>query len=124
MVSRHVVPAGTAAHAPRLILVAVLGPVLGFATLLTFVSPVNRPAIVVFLGASMLLAAARGEAGCEVLAFPNLLLGRRSAVWCPLYAPFDAADNADRTDSDRGESVRGSAGAAPGRGRPSARSRR
>lgn len=121
VLARHVVPPDTATRAPRLMSVAVLGPVLGLATLLTFVSPVDRPAIFVFLGASTLLAAARGEAGCEVLAFPNLLLGSRSAVWCPLYAPFDAAERADSIGPDRGGFILGTA---RGSGRPSPRIRR
>lgn len=43
----------------------------------------------VWLGASMLLAAARGYGGCEVLAVSNLLTGRRDQVGCFLYTPID-----------------------------------
>lgn len=59
---------------------------------LTFVSPVDGPSLYFFLGGSMLLAAAKGYAGCEVLALPNLLLGRRDAVWCVLFSPLDRAE--------------------------------
>jgi hypothetical protein len=43
----------------------------------------------VWLGASMLLAAARGYGGCEVLAASNLITGRRDQVGCFLYSPID-----------------------------------
>jgi hypothetical protein len=43
----------------------------------------------VWLGASMLLAAARGYGGCEVLAVTNLITGRRDQVGCFLYTPID-----------------------------------
>lgn len=66
----------------------------GLGTALTYVTPVNRVAIFVFIGASMLLAAARGYDGCELLAVPNLVLRRRNAIWCPIYTPIDAAEGA------------------------------
>lgn len=50
---------------------------------------VTSDAALVFYGVSMLLAAARGHAGCEVLAVPNWLLGRDDQVGCLLFAPFD-----------------------------------
>ena len=56
---------------------------------LTFIPEYNRAidvtgdAAVTFVGASMLLAAARGYAGCEVLAISNWLLRRDDqAAWC------------------------------------------
>jgi len=42
-----------------------------------------------FYGASMWLAAARGYAGCEVLAVSNWLLGRDDQVGCALFWPID-----------------------------------
>jgi hypothetical protein len=45
-----------------------------------------------FLGASMLLAAARGDGGCEVLAFPNAISGRRDRIGCILFTPIDTAE--------------------------------
>ena len=45
-----------------------------------------------WLGASMLLAAARGYGGCEALAFYNLLTGRRDQIGCLLFTPIDAAE--------------------------------
>jgi hypothetical protein len=49
-------------------------------------------AALIFYGASMLLAAARGYAGCEVLAVPNWLLRRDDQVGCVLFAPVDALE--------------------------------
>jgi hypothetical protein len=43
----------------------------------------------VWLGASMLLAAARGYGGCEVLAVSNLITGRPDQIGCILYTPID-----------------------------------
>jgi hypothetical protein len=45
-----------------------------------------------FFGASMLLAAARGDGGCEVLAFPNAITGRQDRIGCILFTPIDAAE--------------------------------
>lgn len=45
-----------------------------------------------FLGLSMLVAAVRGDAGCEVLALPNALLRRRDRIGCILFTPIDAAE--------------------------------
>ena len=43
----------------------------------------------VFYGASMLLAAARGYAGCEVLAVSNWLLNRDDQIGCLVLSPID-----------------------------------
>lgn len=42
-----------------------------------------------FYGVSMLLAALRGYAGCEVLAISNWLLRRDDQVGCVVFAPVD-----------------------------------
>ena len=54
---------------------------------------VTGDAAVVFVGASMLLAAARGYAGCEVLAISNWLLRRDDRVGCIVFAPVDFAES-------------------------------
>lgn len=46
-------------------------------------------AALLFYGISMLIAATRGYAGCEVLALSNWLLGRDDQVGCMLFAPVD-----------------------------------
>lgn len=54
---------------------------------------VTSDAALVFYGASMLLAAARGYAGCEVLAVSNWLLRRDDQVGCLLFAPIDHVEH-------------------------------
>ena len=49
-------------------------------------------ALWVWLGGSMLVAAARGYGGCEVLAIPNMVTGRRDQIGCILYTPIDRAE--------------------------------
>ncbi len=46
-------------------------------------------AALIFYGTSMLLAAIRGYAGCEVLALSNWLLRRDDQVGCVLFWPVD-----------------------------------
>ncbi len=43
----------------------------------------------------MLIAAARGYAGCEVLAVSNWVLARDDQVGCALFAPVDLVERAD-----------------------------
>ena len=49
-------------------------------------------AALLFYGASMMLAAVRGYAGCEVMAVSNWLLRRDDQVGCILFAPADALE--------------------------------
>ena len=78
--------------------------VLGIATSVTFVSPVDGTAIWAFLGVSLLFAAGRGDAGCEVIAIPNALAGRRDSTGCVVYAPIDALEARRRASvEERGE---------------------
>lgn len=56
-----------------------------------------------FIGISMLVAAARGDGGCEVLAFPNAITGRSDRVGCIIFTPIDAAEARQRA---RGEPPR------------------
>jgi hypothetical protein len=49
-------------------------------------------AALIFYGASMLLAAARGYAGCEVLAVSNAVLRRDDQIGCAPFWPVDAAE--------------------------------
>lgn len=53
---------------------------------------VTSNAAQLFYGASMLVAAARGYAGCEVLALSNWVLGRDDQVGCVVFAPIDHAE--------------------------------
>jgi hypothetical protein len=53
---------------------------------------VTSDAALLFYGASMLLAAVRGYAGCEVLAFSNWVLARDDQVGCLVFAPVDRVE--------------------------------
>jgi hypothetical protein len=50
-------------------------------------------AALLFYGGSMLVAAARGYAGCEVLAVSNWLLRRDDEVGCAPFGALDALEN-------------------------------
>lgn len=45
--------------------------------------------LLVYLGVAMLLAAARGDPGCEVMAVPNWFLRRQDRVGCLVNSPVD-----------------------------------
>lgn len=67
-------------------------------------APVLTPTsdgVLIFYGASMLLAAVRGYAGCEVLAISNALLRRDDQVGCLLFSPLDAVERRLRGSADR-----------------------
>jgi hypothetical protein len=78
---------------PACVLVAI---VVGAAIALAVATPVSEVAIWSFFGLSMLVAALRGYAGCEVLAIPNALTGRRDRIGCVLFTPIDAAEARDK----------------------------
>ena len=42
-----------------------------------------------FLAISLLLAAIRADAGCEVMSIPSILLGRHTHLMCLLFSPLD-----------------------------------
>jgi hypothetical protein len=46
-------------------------------------------AFLLFFGSSMVLAAARGTAGCEVLTVGNWVLRRDDMLVCPIFSPID-----------------------------------
>ena len=64
---------------------------IGFAL---FSVPFTRDATLLFYGVSLLLAALRGYAGCEVMAISNWLLRRDDQVGCVVFSPIDAAEKA------------------------------
>jgi Family of unknown function (DUF6410) len=83
--SRHAICSGSGCA-----LIAVL--VIANAAIVAPTSANGNVTVWVWLGASMLVAAARGYGGCEVLAIPNLLTGRRDQIGCLLYTPIDRAE--------------------------------
>ena len=72
------------------------GPVGHCAPLVAFLAlyalDATSDAALLFFGGSMLLAAARGTGGCEVLAFSNWVLGREDEVGCLVFEPVDRLD--------------------------------
>ena len=59
-----------------------------------FSNPHTRDAFSLFLGVSLLLAAARGYAGCEVTAISNWILRRDDQVGCVVFSPLDEVEKA------------------------------
>jgi hypothetical protein len=56
------------------------------------VNPYTGAAAALFYAATLLVAASRGQPGCEVTVVSNWLLRRDDQVGCPLFAPIDAAE--------------------------------
>jgi hypothetical protein len=69
--------------------------------------PYTSEATWLWLGVSMVLAAARGDAGCEVLAISNWLLRRNDTVGCLVFTPIDRAEAwaRDRRRDDPARSI-------------------
>jgi hypothetical protein len=57
---------------------------------------VTSDAALLFYGTSMLLAAVRGYAGCEVLAVSNWVLRRDDQIGCMVFWPVDTAESGHR----------------------------
>jgi hypothetical protein len=82
---------------PQLRATGPLGHGLNIAVFLAlYLTPWYAPALrftsdaaLLFYGSSMLLAALRGYAGCEVLAVSNWLLRRDDQVGCVVFSPID-----------------------------------
>jgi hypothetical protein len=83
------------------------GPVATLLNILVFIALVSTPlyapqlsflgfSALVFYGASMLVAALRGYAGCEVLAISNWILRRDDQVGCLVLGPIDSAEQRSR----------------------------
>src|SRR5918996_1053074 len=67
------------------IVLAALIPVAAF-------TPATGTSLWIWIGGSLVLAAVRGYGGCEILAFPNALTGRRDQVGCIVFTPIDRAE--------------------------------
>ena len=59
--------------------------------------PYTSAGAVLFYAATMLVAAWRGQPGCEITLISNALLRRDDQVGCPLFFPIDAAEAKHRT---------------------------
>ena len=83
--------------APRL----QLGPgAASIVTLMTIGAAQVYPVVVwVSIGAPLVLLAALGRDGCELLAVPNLVLGRNDYLFCLPFSPIDTWERQRRTPS-------------------------
>jgi Family of unknown function (DUF6410) len=81
---------------PFLASVLVLGPVFGAIAVLP---GAIYPAVELYVGASLILTAAIGYGGCELISVSTLLFGRRYVVYCPNNI-LDAAERPMRRTGD------------------------
>ena len=58
----------------------------------SFAVPFTHNAAALFIGSTLVLAAIRGYAGCELTAVSNWLLRRDDQVGCVVFSPLDAAE--------------------------------
>jgi hypothetical protein len=82
-----------------MISVTVLALILVIGIGLTFVTPIDGGAIFLFFGVSLLIVAACGDAGCEVLAVVNAISGHRDRTGCVAFAPVDSLEGRAGTRS-------------------------
>lgn len=69
-------------------------------------------AALVFFGTTMVVAAVRGDAGCEVLAISNWVLERNDQVGCLLFRCIDQIERPSRREVHGGAAAPGAARAA------------
>jgi hypothetical protein len=69
------------------------GHVLNIVMIVALVAiPYTAGGAVLFYGASLLVAALRGQRGCEATVISNLILRRDDQVGCPFFWPVDEAE--------------------------------
>jgi hypothetical protein len=56
------------------------------------VNPYTAGGAALFYGATLLVAAWRGQPGCEATVLSNSILGRDDQVGCPVFSPIDEAE--------------------------------
>jgi hypothetical protein len=56
------------------------------------VNPYTAGGAALFYGATLLVAAWRGQSGCEATVLSNSILGRDDQVGCPVFSPIDEAE--------------------------------
>ena len=68
-----------------------LGHAVNCAAIVALVAnPYTGGAATLFYGATLLVAASRGQPGCEMTVLSNLILRRDDQVGCPIFSPIDA----------------------------------
>jgi hypothetical protein len=53
-------------------------------------NPFTAPGALLFYGATLLVAAGRGQPGCEATVLSNIILRRDDQLGCPTFSPVDA----------------------------------
>jgi hypothetical protein len=87
-----------------------LGVALNLVVIVVLVSnPYTVGGATLFYGTALLVAAWRGQAGCEATVLPNVILGRDDEIGCPTFSPIDLAEAHLR----RGHATAGATGEAP-----------
>lgn len=84
------------------------GTLLNGAVLVALANQYTGGGAALFYGAMILIAAARGQAGCEGTVLSNWILNRDDQIGCAAFTPIDAAEAGFRR-SHAGATVRGSA---------------
>ena len=69
----------------------------GVVILALVTNPYTGGAATLFYANTLLVAAWRGQPGCEITVLPNWILRRDDQVGCPLFAPIDALEARQRT---------------------------
>jgi hypothetical protein len=64
-------------------------------------NPYTGGAATLFYAAMLLVAAWRGQPGCEITVLSNWILRRDDQVGCPVFGPIDAAEGRHRTRRGR-----------------------
>ncbi|MGH9919340.1 MAG: hypothetical protein ACRD6W_10815 [Nitrososphaerales archaeon] len=62
---------------------------------------VTGPTVESFYGATLLVAAWRGQPGCEATVISNWILNRDDQIGCPLFSPIDHAERHHRQSTER-----------------------
>jgi hypothetical protein len=75
--------------------------ILASATALTYVTPIDAGAIWLFFGVSLVVAATRGDAGCEAVAIPNAIFRRRERTGCVAFALVDSLETRSGAPAQR-----------------------
>lgn len=70
----------------------VLAYALGLGKVPIFGSGAGQVGALIFLGVSLIVAGFRGDSGCEVMALPNALFGRRCHLACIVFSPIDGLE--------------------------------
>lgn len=71
-----------------------------------FANRYTAGAAALFYGATLLIAAWRGRAGCEFTIVSNVILGRDDQIGCPVLTPIDLVEQRRQRAASRGTSDR------------------